>query len=124
VQRCAGRATRTEPRARQCASGRGRVRWCWAGRVKVERPRVCGVDGHELSLPSWVAWSTRDPLEQRAFERMVLGVSTQRYARPLEPLPSALEVRGVGKSAVSARFVIGKHRPQAGRADGAGFERA
>ena len=26
-------------------------------RVKVERPRARSVDGHELSLPSWRAWS-------------------------------------------------------------------
>ena len=43
-------------------------------RVKVERPRARSVDGHELSLPSWQAWSARDPLDERAFEQMVLGV--------------------------------------------------
>jgi len=76
-------------------------------RVKVERPRARGVDGHELSLPSWRAWSSRDPLDERAFEQMVLGVSTRRYARSLEALPHEFEVRGVrgtGKSAVSERF--------------------
>src|SRR5262249_11684706 len=35
--------------------------------VKVERPRARSVDGHELSLPSWQAWSARDPLDERAF---------------------------------------------------------
>ena len=75
-------------------------------RVKVERPRARSVDGHELSLPSWQAWSARDPLDERAFEQMVLGVSTRRYARSLEALPNEFEVRGVGKSAVSERFVI------------------
>ena len=73
-------------------------------RVKVERPRARGVDGHELSLPSWRAWSSRDPLDERAFEQMVLGVSTRRYARSLEALPHEFEVRGTGKSAVSERF--------------------
>jgi hypothetical protein len=52
-------------------------------RVKVERPRARSVDGHELSLPSWRAWSVRDPLDERVFEQMVLGVSTRRYARSL-----------------------------------------
>jgi len=82
-------------------------------RVKVERPRARGVDGHELSLPSWRAWSSRDPLDERAFEQMVLGVSTRRYARSLEALPHEFEVRGVrgtGKSAVSERFVVGAQR--------------
>ena len=38
-------------------------------RVAVSRPRVRSVDGHELSLPSWRAWSTRDPLTERAVEQ-------------------------------------------------------
>jgi putative transposase len=41
---------------------------------------------------------------------MVLGVSTRRYARSLEPLPSELEIRAIGKSAVSERFVVGRER--------------
>jgi hypothetical protein len=40
----------------------------------------------------------------------VLGVSTRRYARSLEPLPEEFEVRGVGKSVVSERFVVGTRR--------------
>ena len=38
---------------------------------------------------------------------MVLGVSAQRYARSLEPLPEAVSVWGINKSAVSERFVYG-----------------
>ena len=41
---------------------------------------------------------------------MVLGVSTRRYARSLEPLPQEVEVRGISKSAVSERFVVGTQR--------------
>ena len=74
------------------------------------RPRALGVDGHELGLPSWREWSARDPLEARALEQMVLGVSTRRYARSLEPLPERVEVRGVSKSVVSERFVYGTER--------------
>ncbi len=79
-------------------------------RVAVSRPRARGVDGHELGLPSWREWSARDPLEERALEQMVLGVSTRRYARSLEPLPERVEVRGVSKSVVSERFVYGTER--------------
>lgn len=43
-------------------------------------------------------------------EQMLVGVSTRRYARSLEPLPSELKVRGVGKSVVSERFVVGTAR--------------
>ena len=39
-----------------------------------------------------------------------MGVSTRRYARALEALPNEFEVRVVGKSAVSERFVVGSQR--------------
>ncbi len=76
-------------------------------RVAVGRPRARSSDGHELALPSWQGWSSRDPLTQRAAEQMVLGVSSRRYARSLEPLPQDFQVHGVSKSAVSERFVVG-----------------
>jgi transposase-like protein len=76
-------------------------------RAQVERPRVRSIAGHELALPSWQAWSSRDPLDARAVEQMVLGVSSRRYARSLEPLPPELGIHGVSKSAVSERFVAG-----------------
>ena len=79
-------------------------------RVAVNRPRVRSAEGHELKLPSWQEWSARDPLQQRAVEQMVLGVSTRRYARSLEPLPEAITARGTSKSAVSERFVYGTER--------------
>jgi putative transposase len=79
-------------------------------RVAVSRPRARSIDGHELGLPSWREWSARDPLTERAMEQMVLGVSTRRYARSLEPLPPAVAVRGTSKSAVSERFVYGTER--------------
>jgi len=40
-------------------------------------------------------------------EQRLVGFSTRRYARSLEPLPSELAVHGVSKSAVSEGFVIG-----------------
>ena len=79
-------------------------------RVAVGRPRARSVDGHELILPSWREWTKRDPLTERAVEQMVLGVSTRRYARSLEPLPATASVRGISKSAVSERFVYGTER--------------
>jgi transposase-like protein len=79
-------------------------------RVAVQRPRARSVAGRELGLPSWREWSTRDPLEQRAVEQMVLGVSTRGYARSLEPLPEAVAVRSISKSAISERFVYGTER--------------
>src|SRR6266852_6587889 len=48
-------------------------------RVAVQRPRARGVAGRELKLPGWQGWSARDPLEARAVEQMVVGVSTRGY---------------------------------------------
>ena len=74
-------------------------------RVRVPRPRARGVDGREVALPTWEFFACDDPLNQRAVEQMVLGVSTRNYARSLEPLPSDFETRGTSRSAVSRRFV-------------------
>jgi putative transposase len=74
-------------------------------RVSVNRPRARTTAGEEVALPSWTTWSSEDPLEQRAIEQMLVGVSTRKYDRSLETLPDAVETRGTGKSAVSRRFV-------------------
>ena len=74
-------------------------------RVSVSRPRVRTTAGEEVVLPSWAAWSNEDPLDERAIEQMLVGVSTRKYDRSLETLPTAVETHGAGKSAVSRRFV-------------------
>ena len=74
-------------------------------KVKLRRPRVRSRNGEEAELPSWQTFSDRDPLEGRAIEQMVLGVSTRHYQRSLESLPAEVEERGVSRSAVSRRFV-------------------
>jgi putative transposase len=79
-------------------------------RVEIRRPRARSTAGQELRLPSWQGWSSHDPLDERAFEQMMLGVSTRRYARSLEPLPQGVEVRGISKSVISERFVVGTQR--------------
>ncbi|MGH9793203.1 MAG: IS256 family transposase [Candidatus Acidiferrales bacterium] len=76
-------------------------------RVIVKRPRVRTTAQLEAALPSWAAWSAQDPLDERAVEQMILGVSTRDYGRSLEPLPEALRGRSTSKSAVSRRFVRG-----------------
>jgi transposase-like protein len=69
--------------------------------------------GQEIALPSWSAFSAEDPLEERAVEQMLVGVSTRRYHRSLEALPDDLPTRGTGKSAVSRRFVAATERQMA-----------
>lgn len=79
-------------------------------RVQVRRPRARTLDGHEVELPSWVAFAAEDPLHQRAVEQMLVGVSTRRYARSLEPVPDDVAARGTSRSAVSRRFVAATER--------------
>jgi transposase-like protein len=72
--------------------------------VPVQRPRV-RAGGREVPLPTFQALAARDPLDERALEQMLVGVSTRQYARSLEPLPADVPSRGTSKSSVSRRFV-------------------
>lgn len=72
-------------------------------RVQVRKPRVRDADG-EVSLPSWNDFAEHDPLDARALEQMVLGVSTRKYGRSLEDVPTSMKTRGESRSAVSRRF--------------------
>jgi transposase-like protein len=74
-------------------------------RVQVRRPRARSQQGRELELPTWNQFSSEDPLNTRAVEEMVIGVSTRKYRRALEDLPAEVNERGTSKSAVSRRFV-------------------
>lgn len=82
-------------------------------RVQVRRPRARTCDGQEVQLPTWRAFGVEDPLDERAVEQMLVGVTTRRYARSLEPLPATLPSRGASKSAVSRRFVAATERQMA-----------
>ena len=82
-------------------------------RVQVRRPRARTLDGKEVQLPSWTAFGAEDPLHERAVEQMLVGVTTRRYARSLEPLPADLPSRGTSRSAVSRRFVAATERQMA-----------
>lgn len=73
-------------------------------RVRLPRPRVRGTEG-EVPLQSYAQLQREDPLTDRAVEQMLIGVSTRRYARSLEPVIPDLKDFGTSKSAVSRRFV-------------------
>ena len=79
-------------------------------RVQVRRPRARTLDGQEVQLPTWTSFGAEDPLHERAVEQMLIGVTTRRYARSLEPLPADLPSRGTSRSAVSRRFVAATER--------------
>lgn len=90
--------------ARRAGSARGEL-VMGGRRVQVRRPRARTLDGAEIHLPSWTAFAAEDPLDERAVNQMLVGVTTRRYARSLEPLATPLPERGTSKSAVSRRFV-------------------
>ena len=73
-------------------------------KVKLERPRV-RQGRREVALETYARFQAEDPLTERAVEQMLVGVSTRKYARSLEPVLPALEETGTSKSAVSRRFV-------------------
>lgn len=73
--------------------------------VQFRRPRVIGKDGQEMPLPLWQQLAEQDPMAERAYEQMVVGVATRKYHRSLEPMPEPLPESGTSKSAVSRRFV-------------------
>lgn len=99
-------------RARRAGSAPGEL-VMGGRRVQVRRPRARTLDGQEMQLPSWTTFGAEDPLHERAVEQMLVGVSTRRYARSLEPLPADLPERGISRSAVSRRFVAATERQMA-----------
>jgi transposase-like protein len=74
-------------------------------RIQVTRPRVRNVDGQEMELPSFGFARRRDALDRHALNAVACGVSTRKYARSLDPLPSDLKERSTSKSSVSRRYV-------------------
>jgi len=61
-------------------------------RVPVSRPRVRAADGSgELHLPSYDLFSSTEILGRLAMEKMLAGLSSRRYVRGLEPVPSTPE---------------------------------
>src|SRR4051794_15016043 len=77
-------------------------------RVPVSRPRARTADGEsEIALGTYEHFAARDQLADVMLERMLVGVSTRRYARTGEPVGSDIDdiARSTSKSAVSREFV-------------------
>lgn len=101
---CGARHARTEER-RAYRHGTTPGELVFGGRrVQVDRPRARTKDG-EVVLPSWAQFVAEDPLGERVLEQMLVGVSTRKYGRSLEPMPKEIKTRGTSKSAVSRRFI-------------------
>jgi putative transposase len=74
----------------------------------VNRPRARTADGErEVELKTYAHFAARDRLTDVMLERMLLGVSTRRYARANEPVGSDVEEnsQSTSKSAVGRAFV-------------------
>jgi transposase-like protein len=101
-----GRRYAHQPERRAYRAGHTQGELVMGGRrVSVDRPRARTVTGEEVGLPSWRFFAEEDPLTERALEQMIVGVSTRKYARSLEPVAPSVSTRGTSKSAVSRRFV-------------------
>ena len=74
-------------------------------KVRMKKLRVRSAVGGEITLPTWQDITREDPLEERAVEQMLVGVSTRKYSRSLEPLPPGMDSLAVSRSSVSRRFV-------------------
>lgn len=111
--RLVGPAEAHNPEGKYGRAGTAKSSLVLGGRkVKLDRPRVrtkvkkgSNEQSVEVPLETWEAFSKEDPLDERAAEQMVIGVSTRKYKRSLENLPENVESSGTSKSAVSRRFV-------------------
>src|SRR6202043_3638968 len=94
-------------RAHRWGRTRGRIGF-HGGKIEVERPRVRGVDGREVTIPSWETAAEEDWLGRWAMNLMLVNVSTRRFGRAVR-LPEgdvpAPRGAGVSKSAASGHFV-------------------
>jgi transposase len=72
-------------------------------RVKVERPQARSLEGHELRLPSWRAWSARDPLDQQILESQLAATILSRY-------PTAASFRGASFKKLARIVYDGSHK--------------
>ena len=78
------------------------------GKAAIQRPRVRRRGGAELELPNWTAIQKADLLSPWAFNQMLIGVATRKYARSIR-LPDGDRAGqakpATTKSSVSRRFV-------------------
>jgi len=74
--------------------------------VTVTRPRGRTVEGNEIELDAWQAFSATDLLDRLTVERMLAGVATRRHVDVAEPLSAEVEAQATatGRSSVSRRF--------------------
>ena len=72
--------------------------------MKIQRPRVRTVDGHEVPLQNDQGLQQEDFLDAAAFEQMLDGVASRHDATVNPALREDVPAYGAAKSTVSARF--------------------
>lgn len=78
----AGRATAAMRRSgRTVGAERGDGSASNGGKIEIERPRVRGVDGREVTIPSWETSAQEDWLGRWAMNLMLINVPTRRFDR-------------------------------------------
>ena len=90
----------TARRAHRWGRTQGRIGF-HGGKIEVERPRVRGVDGREVTIPSWETAAKEDWLGRWAMNLMLINVSTRRFGRAVR-LPEG-DVPAPPGSGVSSR---------------------
>jgi len=74
-------------------------------KVIVRKPRVRSLAGEELELPCWSRAKEEDPLHERVFEQMLVGVSSRQYGRSLEAMPEGTPSGSTSRSSFSRTLV-------------------
>src|ERR1700687_712011 len=67
-------------RAHRWGRTQGRIGF-HGGKIEVERPRVRGVDGREVTIPSWETAAQEDWLGRWAMNLMLVNLSARRFGR-------------------------------------------
>ena len=68
----------------------------------------------EVTLDTWERFAEADPLTPRAVEQMLLGVSTRKYVRSIEPAPPGLKIARHEQERGESPFRCGDAREASG----------
>jgi len=71
-------------------------------KVPVDRPRVRSTEDREIRLGSYEMFHRGEPLTERVWEKLMLGLSTRQYGKAVREFTEAY---GLEKSAVSEHFI-------------------
>jgi transposase-like protein len=96
---------RSRPQAERTASRWGTEQgYCvvMGQKVPIRRPRVRTTEDHEVRLGSYEMFQRGEPLTEKVWEKLMLGLSTRRYGQAVREFSEAY---GLEKSAISEHFI-------------------